>query len=117
MGKTFRNVGYGLTAITVASSLNTFFLFEESTIFVTAGLGTLTGAYWYQGLKDIRQKSQTIRRNFPVLGNVRYLFEMIRPEIRQYFVEADDETGVPYDRNHRAIAYQRSKGVPATMAF
>lgn len=33
------------------------------------------------------------------------------------FVEADDEKGVPYDRNHRAIAYQRSKGLSSTMAF
>ena len=33
------------------------------------------------------------------------------------FVEADNEKGVPYDRNNRAIAYQRSKGITATMAF
>lgn len=113
----FRKVGYGLTALTLASSLNTFMIFEEHTILFTAGLGALTGAYWVIGLRDIKQKSQTIRRNFPVLGNARYLLEMIRPEIRQYFVEADNENGVPYDRNHRAIAYQRSKGITATMAF
>jgi glutamate synthase domain-containing protein 2 len=41
---------------------------------------------------------------------------MIRPEIRQYFVESDEEA-VPFDRNHRVIAYQRSKGVNSTMAF
>lgn len=33
------------------------------------------------------------------------------------FIEADDQTGVPFDRNHRVIAYQRSKGIAATMAF
>jgi len=115
--KRFRKMGYGLTALTLVSSLNTFMILEEQTIFFTAGLGALTGAYWVIGLRDINQKSQTIRRNFPVLGNARYLLEMIRPEIRQYFVEADDEKGVPYDRNHRAIAYQRSKGITATMAF
>lgn len=113
----FRKIGYGLTAITAASACNTIVIFEAQTVIFTAGLGALTGAYWVIGKRDIEQRSHTIRRNFPVLGNMRYLLEMIRPEIRQYFVEADDEKGVPYDRNHRAIAYQRSKGISATMAF
>lgn len=113
----YHTVGYGLSALTFASVINAYFLFEEETVFITAGIGAFTGAYWFIGQRDMKQKSQTIRRNFPVLGNVRYLFEMIRPEIRQYFVEADDEKGVPYDRNHRVIAYQRSKGISATMAF
>lgn len=106
----FKRVGYGLAALTAIS----FPLLQEAIL--TVSLGTVTGAYWYIGLKDIRQPQQTIRRNFPVLGNFRYLLEMIRPEIRQYFVEADDEA-VPFDRNHRVIAYQRSKGVSATMPF
>ena len=80
----FRKVGYGLTAITAASACNTLVTFEEQTVFLTAGLGAITGAYWLIGKRDIEQKSQTIRRNFPVLGNLRYLLEMIRPEIRQY---------------------------------
>mmetsp|Transcript_32302 Transcript_32302/g.37137 ORF Transcript_32302/g.37137 Transcript_32302/m.37137 type:complete len:163 (+) Transcript_32302:121-609(+) len=71
--KRFRKMGYGLTALTLVSSLNTFTIFEEQTIFFTTGLGALTGAYWIIGLRDMNQKSQTIRRNFPVLGNARYL--------------------------------------------
>ena len=35
------------------------------------------------GFNDAWQSKQAIRRNFPVLGNFRYLFEMIRPEINQ----------------------------------
>jgi hypothetical protein len=42
-----------------------------------------TGAYWVIGLRDIKQKSQTIRRNFPVLGNARYLLEMIREYLNE----------------------------------
>jgi glutamate synthase domain-containing protein 2 len=106
----FRRAGYGLVALSTLS----FPLFHEAA--VTSALSIFTGAYWFVGLRDINQHQQTIRRNFPVLGNVRYLLEMIRPEIRQYFVESDDEA-VPYDRNHRVIAYQRSKGVNSTMAF
>ncbi len=36
------------------------------------------------GLDDMQQTSHTLRRNFPVLANLRYLLESIRPEIRQY---------------------------------
>jgi glutamate synthase domain-containing protein 2 len=106
----FRKVGYGLTALTVAS----FPVLHEAVLTVT--LTAITSAYWYIGYKDINQTHQTIRRNFPVLGNVRYLLEMIRPEIRQYLVENDDEA-VPFSRNHRVVAYKRSKGVNATQPF
>ncbi|CAB9511529.1 Glutamate synthase large subunit-like protein YerD [Seminavis robusta] len=108
--KVFRQVGYGMVALTAVS----FPVLQE--LVLTSTMTVVTGAYWYIGLRDIRQPQQTIRRNFPVVGNMRYLLEMIRPEIRQYFVEGDDEA-VPFDRNHRGVAYQRSKGITATMPF
>eukprot|EP00041_Stephanoeca_diplocostata_P028728 m.830638 g.830638 ORF g.830638 m.830638 type:complete len:476 (+) comp23425_c0_seq59:220-1647(+) len=75
-----------------------------------------TGAYWIIGARDMNQTSHTIRRNFPVLGNLRYILESIRPEIRQYFIEADtDKSGVPFDRAHRNIAYQRAKAMSDTV--
>jgi glutamate synthase domain-containing protein 2 len=107
---TFRRVGYGMAVVTLV----TIPVFQETIL--TISIGALTSAYWAIGLNDIRQQAQTIRRNFPVLGNLRYLLEMIRPEIRQYFVEADDEA-VPFSREHRAIAYQRSKGITSSMPF
>ncbi len=60
------------------------------------------------GIYDISQKEHTILRNFPVLGHMRYLFEMIAPEIHQYFVE-DNTDGTPIDRNHRTYIYSRAK--------
>ncbi len=60
------------------------------------------------GLYDIIQKEHTILRNFPVIGHMRYLFEMISPEIHQYFVENDTD-GTPIDRNHRSYIYSRAK--------
>jgi len=60
------------------------------------------------GIYDIFQKKHTILRNFPVLGHVRYLLEMIRPELHQYFVESNTE-GKPIDRNHRTYIYARAK--------
>ncbi len=68
------------------------------------------------GLVDMTQKKQAIRRNFPVLGRMRYLLELIRPELYQYFVESDTE-GVPFDREHRSLIYQRAKNARDTTPF
>ena len=68
------------------------------------------------GIRDITQTSQTIRRNFPLLGRMRYLLELIRPEIIQYFVESDTE-GTPFNREQRSVVYQRAKGQRDTVAF
>ena len=68
------------------------------------------------GLHDYFQVKHSILRNFPVLGHARYLFEFIRPEIYQYFVESDTE-GVPFDRDQRSLIYQRAKDVRDTVPF
>jgi glutamate synthase domain-containing protein 2 len=68
------------------------------------------------GLYDMTQSKHAIRRNFPVLGNIRYLLEAIRPEIMQYFVETDTE-GRPINRIHRSLIYQRAKHVNDTTPF
>ncbi len=68
------------------------------------------------GVSDLLQTKRTIRRNFPVIGHVRYIFEEIRPEIQQYFVETDHE-GTPFNREDRSVIYQRSKGELDTLPF
>lgn len=68
------------------------------------------------GMLDLTQKKQAIRRNFPVLGRMRYLLELIRPELYQYFVESDTE-GVPFDRENRSLIYQRAKSARDTTPF
>lgn len=60
------------------------------------------------GLYDMFQSKKSIRRNFPLLGRMRYLLESIGPEIRQYFVETDLD-GKPFNRLQRSLVYQRSK--------
>ena len=117
---TFRKVGYGLSAatlLTLAGPSLWFGLTHHAVSYVPAVLmGTATATYWHIGLKDIHQKSHAIRRNFPVLGNLRYVFETVRPELHQYIVESDSE-GRPFDRNHRAQVYRRAKGVDDTLPF
>src|SRR5690606_31020188 len=68
------------------------------------------------GVRDMLQTRQAIRRNFPLFGRLRYLFESIRPEIQQYFVEGDT-TGRPFSRMFRSVVYQRSKRVLDTTPF
>lgn len=68
------------------------------------------------GVRDITQKRQTIRRNFPIIGNFRYMLEKVRPEIMQYFVETDTE-GKPINRLFRSVIYQRAKKETSTSPF
>ncbi|MGV9004370.1 FMN-binding glutamate synthase family protein [Flavobacterium sp.] len=68
------------------------------------------------GLYDMYQSKKTIRRNFPLLGRMRYLLESIGPEMRQYFIETDLD-GKPFNRLQRTIVYQRSKKENDTMPF
>jgi glutamate synthase domain-containing protein 2 len=68
------------------------------------------------GIVDIIQSKHAIRRNFPVLGNFRYMLENIRPELMQYFVETDTE-GAPINRLFRTLIYRRAKKVNHTTPF
>ena len=68
------------------------------------------------GLRDVRQPRRSILRNYPVIGHLRFLLEFIRPEIRQYFVEGDNDAA-PFSRAQRSIVYQRAKGDPEQRPF
>ena len=69
-----------------------------------------------RGVADMLQTRQAVRRNFPVIGHGRYLLELIRPEINQYFVESNSD-GRPFSRNDRSVVYQRAKGELDTLPF
>ena len=61
------------------------------------------------GLRDLRQRRHAILRNYPVIGHLRFLLEFVRPEMRQYFIESDNEAA-PFSRQQRSLVYQRAKG-------
>lgn len=67
-------------------------------------------------IRNIRQGKHSILRNYPLLGYLRYFFESIRPEIRQYFFESDLD-GRPFSRRQRSFVYQRAKNVRQTVPF
>ncbi len=60
------------------------------------------------GLRDLTQTHRAILRNYPIIGHLRYLFEDLRPAIRQYFFETDTEE-TPFSRASRSLVYQRAK--------
>ena len=68
------------------------------------------------GIHDLAQQRHAILRNYPVLGHLRFFFEFIRPEIRQYFIENDTES-TPFSRAQRSLVYQRAKGEPDNRPF
>ena len=61
------------------------------------------------GFRDLHQSQRSVLRNYPVIGHLRFLLEFIRPEIRQYFIEGDNDAA-PFSRQQRSLVYQRSKG-------
>ena len=61
------------------------------------------------GFRDTQQARHSVLRNYPVIGHLRFLLEFIRPEMRQYFIEGDNEAA-PFSRQQRSLVYQRAKG-------
>ena len=74
------------------------------------------GALVVLGINDLRQSARSVLRNYPVIGHLRYLLEFIRPELRQYFIEGDNEAA-PFSRQQRSLVYQRAKGAPDKRPF
>lgn len=82
------------------------------------GLGTflLAGILVGVGVYDLRQTKRSILRNYPIIGHLRFMLEFVRPEIRQYFIESDNEA-TPFSRSQRSLVYQRAKGEPDKRPF
>jgi len=80
------------------------------TVAIVFGLLSLLGVW------DLIQSQHSVLRNYPVIGHVRWLVEMIRPEIRQYLLEGDEEAA-PFSRDQRSLAYRRAKGLSSDHPF
>ncbi len=65
---------------------------------------------------DVTQTKHTVRRNFPVIGRFRYVFENMGEFMRQYFF-AQDREEMPFNRAQRSWVYRAAKGVDSTIAF
>lgn len=93
--------------LTALASLEYFAIAPLSVV-----LGVLTAVGWH----DYVQKKRSVLGNYPLLGRFRFIFESIRPELRQYFWESDTDE-LPFSRNQRAMVYQRAKDIQAARPF
>lgn len=76
----------------------------------------ILGALLLLGVYDLAQRKHSLLRNYPILGHLRFLLEDAGPELHQYFVESNTD-GAPFDRDQRALMYQRAKSVPDEKPF
>ncbi|MEZ5529993.1 MAG: FMN-binding glutamate synthase family protein [Porticoccaceae bacterium] len=84
-------------------------------LFVIAlGLGLIWVLVMY--VVDVTQTKHAVRRNYPVIGRFRYLFEQMGEFFRQYFFAMDREE-MPFNRAERAWVYRAAKDVDRTLAF
>ena len=93
----------GLVAFAIALTFDPWSFLLHLGLYVTI---FLTGV----GIYDLIQKNHSILRNYPIAAHLRFIFEEIRPEMRQYFFEGDKD-GTPFSRDRRAVVYQRAKKV------
>lgn len=77
---------------------------------VAALAWTIVGGY------ELLFSPSNLRKNYPVLANIRYLLEFFRPEIQQYFISNNQEEK-PFSRERRDLIYRRSKGLDDTIPF
>ncbi len=68
------------------------------------------------GLHDYSQTKHSLLRNYPLLGRMRFILEAFGAPIHQYFVESNQD-GAPFNRDWRALMYQRAKGIEAKKPF
>jgi glutamate synthase domain-containing protein 2 len=89
---------------------------EISVLLLAFAMGMAMLVVLYMYLADITQTKQAIRRNYPVVGRFRYLFEHMGEFFRQYFFALDREE-LPFNRAQRSWVYRAAKDIDSTIAF
>ena len=98
-------------------------LFQQSHLIYYFFSDTFLNVVWVMslflttvGFHDVIQSKHAILRNYPIMGHFRFFFESFRPEIRQYFIESDEDA-LPFSRSQRSLVYQRAKNENADKPF
>ena len=106
-----RHIIWLITLSFLTGTLFLVFYYKVHSIFLSAPLIALLLV-----LIDSTQTKHSVRKNYPLVGRLRYLFESVRPEFRQYFFEGELD-GKPFNRRQRSIVYQRAKNEKQTISF
>lgn len=93
---------------------------------ITVGNWIVVSMGWMAGIvmlvlltmffQDIIQKEHSVRRNFPVIGRLRYFLERQGDYFRQYFFSHDREE-MPFNRATRSLVYRNAKGLGGLIGF
>ncbi|MDR0227768.1 MAG: FMN-binding glutamate synthase family protein [Flavobacteriaceae bacterium] len=110
---TFGQVTIAAVFIYLAYSLVTLALYQSLAGIINT---LISGFLAFLAITDLNQTKHTIRKNYPIFARFRYMFESIRPEMRQYFWEGELD-GKPFNRRERSIVYQRAKNEKQTVSF
>lgn len=86
----------------------------EVCFIVVIGLGLLVLVYMY--IADVTQTTHAIRKNYPIIGRFRYVFEHLGEFFRQYFFALDREE-MPFNRSERSWVYRAAKDVDNNVGF
>jgi len=89
-------------------------LFLASLFIFVLGVAALAVVVLY--VIDRMQTAHAIRRNYPVIGRMRYLLEELGKFLRQYMFAMDREE-MPFNRAQRTYVYEASKDISITRAF
>ena len=79
-------------------------------------VGVIAAALVILFIIDRSQTQDAVRRNYPVIGRLRYVFTELGEFFRQYFFAMDREE-MPFNRAQRDWVYRASKGQSNTVAF
>lgn len=93
-------------------SLINLIIFSTATIL---GL-IIVGAIIVFFIQDTTQKKHAILRNYPIIGRLRYFFEIQGKYFRQYFF-ANDRDEMPFDRATRSWVYKNAKNKGGIVGF
>jgi glutamate synthase domain-containing protein 2 len=99
-----------VVAITIA--LIPLAIIFPAALILLAPLVILTGL----GIWDLLQPHHNLLRNYPLIARFRWMFEALRPAIRQYLFESEAD-GRPFNREQRSLIYRRAKDVDDRQPF
>lgn len=86
-----------------------------SIIFGSLFAVVLLSVFWMY-IADVLQTTHAVRRNYPVIGRLRYRMERLGEYFRQYFF-AHDREEMPFNRATRAWIYRTAKGLGGMVGF
>jgi glutamate synthase domain-containing protein 2 len=106
--------GFAMDGLAVPQFLLTFLAVLSALFVFAVGLGVLAMAVLF--VVDVTQTRHAIRRNFPVIGRLRYVLEHLGVFFRQYFFAMDREE-MPFNRAQRTWVYRAAKNLENTQPF